>query len=171
MVHLHLDRLPPGRSELAIDDVLVREDQVLVGRRVEGFEAHVSGCLTVDNLDQKVLVYGEFRARREMLCDRSGEPFELEYPVAIEVLVHRQPGRGGDEEVGEDDSWIIHQPGGVVDLTEAFLEAVVLDEPQHVVHPDHRDDPLPALGPKDEEEIDPRWEALRKLRTGADSAE
>jgi len=174
-VELNLDRLEPGSSALEFDTVLVREDQVLQGHAVPGFSVAVSGELAVDNLDQKILVYGTFSATREMLCDRSGEPFDLEYPVELEILVLRTPGRGSDadlgQEVGEDDNWVIHQPGGVVDLTDALLEAVVLEEPQHVVHPDHK-----HLGPlsagedgsttpdEDAEEIDPRWAALKQLR-------
>jgi uncharacterized metal-binding protein YceD (DUF177 family) len=176
-VDLKLDRLEPGRSALEFDTVLVREDQVLHGHAVPGFSAAVSGELAVDNFDQKVLVSGTFSATREMLCDRSGEPFDLAYPVELEILVLRTPGRGTDadlgQEVGEDDNWVIHQPGGVVDLTEALLEAVVLEEPQHVIHPDHKDlVPLSAgeggasTPNEDAEEIDPRWAALKQLRDG-----
>lgn len=169
-VELHLDRLPPGRSALELDHRLVREDQVLQGHLIEGFEAVVRGQLDVDNLDQKVLIHGEFTARREMVCHRSGESFELAYPVQAEIVVFRTPQRGGDAEFGEDDNWVVHQPGGVVDLTEGVLEAVVLDEPQHVVHPDHTDEVHVVAGDADEDEsgddtIDPRWEALRGLQS------
>jgi uncharacterized metal-binding protein YceD (DUF177 family) len=177
MVELNLDRLPIGRSWLELDHELVREDQILQGHRVEGFSTRVSGELIVDAMDQKVLVHGEFTARRTMSCHRSGEPFELAYPVSLEVLVYRLPGRGGAEEIENDDNWVIHQPSGPVDLTDALLEAVVLDEPQHVVHPDYVDARLPGVGESGEETgesegsdpIDPRWEALRKLREGGGS--
>lgn len=174
-VELNLDRLEPGRSSLEIDAELVREDQVLQGARIEGFTARVRGALAVDAMDHKILVHGSLRAVREMPCDRCGELFDLEYPVEVEVLILRQPGRGTDaglgQEVGEDDNWVIHQPQGVVDLTEALLEAVVLDEPQHVAHPEHEDLVSYSTGDdgaedaSDEaEEIDPRWAALRELR-------
>lgn len=174
MVELHLDRLPGGRSELQLDHVLVREDQVLQGQVVPGLRAQVSGRLDVDAMDQKILVHGDFTARRNLVCDRCGEPFDLDYPVSVEVLVYRQPGRGTDERMQEDDNWVIHQPGGIVDLTEALLEAVVLDQPLHVVHAEHADtadDPSPdrSRGAADDE-IDPRWAALLELRgpEGAD---
>jgi uncharacterized metal-binding protein YceD (DUF177 family) len=175
-VELNLDRLRPGRTSLEFDAELVREDQVLQGHRVPGFTVRVRGELGVDVMDQKILVHGGFSATREMICDRSGEPFELEYPVQIEVLILRRPGRGSDadlgRELGEDDNWVIHQPQGVVDLGEALLEAVVLDEPQHVVHPDHREPVALSFGESgtgdiaDEasETVDPRWAALEKLR-------
>ena len=175
-VELNLDRLEPGRSALEFDTVLHREDQVFQGHEVPGFDVTVRGELAVENMDQKILVHGSFSAKREMLCNRTGEPFDLEYPVEVEVIVLRTPGRGTDaglgQEVGEDDNWVIHQPGGVVDLSEALLEAVVLDEPQHVVHPDHQDRVKVTVSEEgaevrtgeDDEEIDPRWEALRALR-------
>lgn len=175
-VEFNLDRLEPGRSTLEFDTVLVREDQVLQGHHVPGFSAAVRGCLEVETMDHKVRVHGEFKATRELLCDRSGEPFDLEYPVAVEIIVLRSPGRGTDDrlgqEVGEDDNWVIHQPGGPVDLTDALLEAVSLDEPQHVVHPDHRDpvstsfseDGTQVRSDDEAEEIDPRWAALQELR-------
>ena len=177
MVELHLDRLPLGRSEFGLDHELERADQVLQGHRVEGFRTHVGGVLNVDAMDHKVLVHGEFSARRTMVCHRSGEPFELTYPVQVDILIYRLPGRGGAEEIETDDNWVIHQPSGPVDLTEALLEAVVLDEPQHVVHPDYVEAPLAGvLGIDDEgaeeteeagaEPLDPRWEALRRLREG-----
>ena len=175
-VELNLDRLAPGRSTLEFEADLVREDQVLEGHRIEGFSVKVRGELAVDAMDHKILVHGSFRAEREMVCDRCGEPIDLEYPVEIEILVLRQPGRGTDagrgSEVGEDDNWVIHQPQGVVDLTEALLEAVVLDEPQHVAHPEHAEpvvwssgnDPAGDAADDGDEEIDPRWAALRQLR-------
>ena len=160
-VELHLDRLPPGRSALPLDHRLVREDQVLQDYRVEGFEAHASGELDVDTMDQKILVHGEFTARRNMLCDRCGEPVGLDYPVQVEIVIYRTPQRGDDPI--EDD-----------DLNEALLEAVVLDEPQRVVHSDHEEIPVGTGIEEDSDEdeiIDPRWEALRRLREGDGSDE
>ena len=168
-VELHLDRLPPGRSALPLDHRLVREDQVLQGHRVEGFEAHASGELDVDTMDQKILVHGEFTARRNMLCDRCGEPVGLDYPVQVEIVIYRTPQRG-DDPIEDDDNWVIQQASGIVDLNEALLEAVVLDEPQRVVHSDHEEVPAEAAGTVEEsvedETVDPRWEALRRLREG-----
>jgi len=175
-VEFNLDRLEPGRSTLEFDTVLVREDQVLQGHHVAGFSAAVRGCLAVDTMDHKVLIHGEFSATRELLCDRSGEPFDLEYPVEVEIIVLRSPGRGTDDrlgqEVGADDNWVIHQPRGRVDLTEALLEAVSLDEPLHVVHPDHADPVSTSFSEAGAQErsdaeaeaIDPRWAALQELR-------
>jgi uncharacterized protein len=172
----NLDRLEPGRSTLEFDTVLVRGDQDLQGYHVPGFSAAVRGCLAVESMDHKVLIRGEFLATREFLCDRSGEPFDVEYPVQVEIVVLRSPGRGRDDrlgqEVGEDDNWVIHQPGGPVDLTEALLEAVSLDEPQHVVHPDHVDPVSTSFSEAgaqvrsadEAEQIDPRWAALKELR-------
>jgi uncharacterized metal-binding protein YceD (DUF177 family) len=171
MVELNLDRLPAGRSELELADDLTREDRVVHGHDVPGFTARVNGALAVDNMDQKVLVHGRFEVVRRMLCDRSGEPFDASYPAEVEILILRNPGRGG-EEMAQEDGWVIRQQGGVVALDEALIEAVVLDEPLKVVSPDHEGDERIVLE-DDEEEMDPRWEALRQLResTNEDQSE
>ena len=166
VVELYLDRLEAGRSELALDDELVREDQTLQGHVVPGFRARVSGTLDVDSMDQKVLVHGEFTVRRQMICDRSGEAFEMAYPATVEVMILRSPGRGGryeDAEAEDEDAWVIQQSGGVVVLDDALLEAIVLDEPHRVISPEHENDETIGAD-ADEEEMDPRWEALRRLR-------
>jgi len=176
-VGFNLDRLEPGRTALEFDTTLVREDQVLQGQRIAGFQAAVRGSLDIDSMDQKVVVHGVFSATRELLCDRTGQAFDMEYPARIEVTILRRMGRDAilDPEAGEDDNWVIHQSGGVVDLSEALLEAVVLDEPHHVVHPDHINpvsisvDEQGIHEPDDEAQaIDPRWAALEKLRDGDD---
>ncbi len=162
MVELFLDRLAPGRTELELDHELEREEQVVQGHVVPGLRARVRGALWVDAMDHKILVHGSFTVEREMICDRSGEAFQMAYPAQVEVMILRGSMRGG-EEMADDDSWVIHQSGGIVALDEALLEAIILDEPQHVVSPRYEE--IPAVEAEDEEdEIDPRWEALRQLR-------
>jgi uncharacterized metal-binding protein YceD (DUF177 family) len=162
VVELFLDRLAPGRSEIELDGELVREDQVLHGHALAGFRARIGGALIVDTMDQKILVHGSFDVEREMICDRCGEPFGMAFPVAVEVMILRSPGRG-EEEDSDEDGWVIQQTGGIVDLDDALLEAVALDTPQRAVSPQHEHDE--EVGDEaDEEEIDPRWEALRQLR-------
>jgi uncharacterized metal-binding protein YceD (DUF177 family) len=162
VVELFLDRLAPGRSEIELDDELVREDQVLHGRAVAGFRARVSGALIVDAMDQKILVHGTFDVEREMVCDRCGEPFDMAFPAAVEVMILRSPGRGGEED-SDEDGWVIHQSGGIVHLDDALLEAVALDTPQRAANPQHEHDE--DVGDQaGEDKIDPRWEALRQLR-------
>ena len=172
MVELNLDRLKPGRTSLELDHELRRPERRVQGHVVPGLQVRVLGELRVDAMDQKILMHGEFTAEREMVCDRSGETFRMQYPVTIEVLILRSPGRG-TESVAQEDSWVIHQQGGIVDLDEALMEAVVLDEPQHVVSPELRDRDEPVewvLGEPDEDEsTDPRWDALKKLRGGRKS--
>jgi uncharacterized metal-binding protein YceD (DUF177 family) len=172
MVELNLDRLKPGRSALPLDHEVVRPDRRVQGHLIPGVQARVLGELVVDAMDQKVLVHGSFRAERQMICDRSGAAFRMQYPVEIEVLILRSPGRG-PEALDQDDAWVIHQQGGLVDLDDALMEAVILDEPQHVVSPEYRDRDTPSewiLGESEEDEpTDPRWDALRKLRGDSES--
>ena len=174
-MELYLDRLAPGRSELAIDESVELEAQGPV---------LVRGKLAVDNMDQRLLVHGQLEVRRTMDCHRCGRPTEQNYAASLEVLILRSPGRGGRrgerETTGEQDNWVIHATRGVVDLRQAVREAVYLDEPILIRCGD--DCPFEAkerveaataadADPQPTSHIDPRWEKLRRLREADDDAE
>lgn len=166
---LNLDRLPAGRSQLALGGRLQLED--------EGGPMRVglSGELDVDNMDQKVLVHGGFDVEREARCHRCDRPMRLAYGAELEVLVQRNPHSGGEPEDGEEDNWVIRQQGGEVDLAPALAEAVALHEPQHLLCREDCRGLCPRCGIDRNEgecdcvddELDPRWDALRRLRDAA----
>jgi uncharacterized metal-binding protein YceD (DUF177 family) len=126
------------------------------------------GALQIEAMDQKILVHGEFAVGRTMECHRCSEPSAREYTAQLEVLILCNPLRGRDRDpaAGGEDSWVIHQQRGIVDLREALREAVFLDEPLHVEC--GRESCLPHepadAGGEDEDAIDPRWAALNELR-------
>jgi uncharacterized metal-binding protein YceD (DUF177 family) len=172
-VELYLDRLAPGRSELAVDTSIP----------LEGQAARLSGRLSVDNMDQRILVHGSLQVRRTMDCHRCGRPTEQSYAASLEVLILRSPGRGGRQHQpdapGEEDNWVIHATRGVVDLTQAVREAVFLDEPILIRCGDdcpfEAKEPANAAAadsePQSTTDIDPRWEKLRRLRQADDDAD
>jgi uncharacterized metal-binding protein YceD (DUF177 family) len=172
-VELYLDRLAPGRSELVVDASI---------QLAAADTAQLSGRLTVDNMDQRILVHGRLEVHRTMECHRCGRPTEQSYPASLEVLVLRSPGRGGrlhEPQAGEEDNWVIHATRGVVDLAQAVREAVFLDEPILIRCGD--DCPFEATPsvtaaaadsePTTTTDIDPRWEKLRRLRQADDDAD
>lgn len=167
MFELHLDRLPAGRSTLPLNGKLPME-AVSDGESAAS-DCTVRGELAVDAMDQKVLVHGELQAGRSMDCHRCGRPTQEQYSAEVEILILRTPSRGGAGDFEEDDNWVIHQQGGVVDLTRALHEAVVLDEPLHVVC-ERADCKEEAVGESAaEDEIDPRWEKLKRLKDGGEA--
>jgi uncharacterized metal-binding protein YceD (DUF177 family) len=165
MFDLNLDRLPSGRSELPIDGSLALDLESDGDGSLGAGE--IRGILQVETMDQKILVHGELDVSRTMECHRCSEASRQEYVAQMDVLILRNPLRGSDRDpASEDDSWVIHQQGGIVDLSEALREAVFLDEPIHVEC--GRETCLPYASAdaegEDEETIDPRWAALKDLR-------
>lgn len=168
MIELNLERLELGRSALELDAELVREDP---GYEDGQLRARIRGELVVDAMDQRVVVHGSFAASHTVECDRCAKPFLLETEPELEVMILRNPGRAELPE-DQDDAWVIHQQGGVVDLDESLLEAVVLAEPQKILCREDCKGLCPRCGiDRNEsecdcptEELDSRWAALEKLK-------
>jgi uncharacterized protein len=168
VLEINLHRLDSGRSRLQLGDTLGLGDAT---GETDLPACTVRGSLVVDNMDQKVLVHGAFAVERDMECDRCGRCFGRTYDADIEVLILRAPARGG-EPTGRDDSWVIHQQGGVVSLAGPLAEAVVLHEPQRVLCNESCKGLCPRCGADLNEEscdcgpepVDSRWEALKRLR-------
>ena len=105
-------------------------------------------------------------------CDVSNEPFDLPINPKHELVV-----KFGETFNDENDELLVLPHGShQVDVAQTIFETVVLAVPQKRVHPGiengslHSDllDRLDALHPnestKETEEIDPRWDALKKLK-------
>ena len=167
-VELYLERLALGRSFLPVEAELLREDPSIEG---ETIPVVLSGELTVDDMDQRVLVHGSFIARQEVHCDRCARGFELVTAPGIEVMILKNPSRGGDSE-DSSDAWVIHQRSGIVLLDEPMLEAIVLADPQKILCQEDCKGLCPRCGTDWNvnscecvlEEADSRWAALKKLK-------
>jgi len=168
VVELNLDRLELGRSTLELDAELVREDPE---SESDALRATISGELTVDAMDQRIVVHGDFMAKHTVRCDRCADPFWLETEPEIELMILRNPTRG-DEPEDQDDTWVIHQRSGPVDLDESLLEAILLAEPQKILCREDCQGLCPRCGTNwnerrcdcSTEEIDSRWAVLEKLK-------
>lgn len=168
MLEVDLHQLEPGRSELVL------EDELGLGPDEGAEHCDLRGTLWVDTMDQKILVHGGFTVRRQMACHRCDRPSWQVYPADVEILILRHPVRGRDPEAA-GDAWVIQQQAGVVPLAEPLVEAVVLHEPQRVLCRDDCQGLCPQCGiDRNEtscdcsrETVDPRWEALRKLKDEA----
>lgn len=109
-----------------------------------------------------------------VLCDLTGEPFDLPIKGKINLLVKF------GEEFNNDNEELLILPHGEhqLDVKQYIYEMIVLSVPQKKVHPGVKDGSLqtPALEklkslsvgePKTEKEseTDPRWDQLKKLLT------
>lgn len=106
-------------------------------------------------------------------CDITNEPFDLPIQSDLEIIV-----KFGDE-YNDDNDEILVIPHGAheVNIAQYIYEMLVLAVPQKRAHPGIEDgtleseilDKLEELEPKErkdnKEETDPRWDALKKLKT------
>ncbi len=156
---LDLDRTPSGRSELVLAGDIALDWATGRPERV-----HLEGILRVDNLEGRVLVTGQAEASGEAVCSRCLEGFPLCWPVDIECMVLRDP----ESEEGRDDSMVLHQRAGEVDLREICRESIILAYPQTTVCGEDCRGICAGCGRNlnheacvcEAETHDPRWDAL-----------
>lgn len=121
---LDLDRSPRGRSELPLAGTVELDWQADRASSVS-----LTGSLVVDNLEGRVLVSGALQASGSAVCTRCLEPFDLRWDVEVSCMVLRDT--ASDE--GADDSMVISQRDGLVDLREVLRESAILAYPQQTV--------------------------------------
>ncbi len=158
-MYLDLDRTPAGRSELGITGT------VALGLG-EGYapEAAISGELTLQNLESRVLASGTLQASGTAECARCLAAFALAWEVPVDLMVLRDT----HSEETEGETLLILQRDGEVDLSESLRECAALAYPQTTVcredcrglcascGADLNDGPCGCV----EEPVDPRWEGL-----------
>ncbi|MEQ3661263.1 MAG: DUF177 domain-containing protein [Flavobacterium sp.] len=106
-------------------------------------------------------------------CDKTGENFDLAIKGKFDLVV-----KFGEEFNNENEELLILPHGEFqLDVSQYIYESIVLSVPFKRVHPGVKDgtleteafETLDKLAPKDEnkenEDIDPRWENLKKLLT------
>ena len=109
-------------------------------------------------------------------CDLTGEPFDLPIKGKIKVVV-----QFGDEFNNDNDELLILPHGEhQIDFSQYIYEMIVLSVPQKRVHPGVKDGTLKTETllklnelqvkeikdeVKKEDDIDPRWDKLKKLLT------
>lgn len=158
-MYLDLDRTPMGRSTLAVAGTVA-----LGMGEARAPETALSGELTLQNLEGRVLASGTLQASGLAECARCLATFRLDWEVPVELMVLRDV--HSDETEGE--TLLILQRDGEVDLAEPLRESAALAFPQSTVcredcrglcascGADLNDGPCGCA----EETVDPRWEGL-----------
>ena len=102
-----------------------------------------------------------------LVCDISNENFE--YPIENEIKVLVNFGEEFDD--SEEDVITIPTSDHAFNVAQLIYEDVMLSIPMKKISPNVSDDDLEIIekfSPKDEikeeEDVDPRWEALKKLK-------
>lgn len=122
----------------------------------------------LDHEQERTLVTFTAQAVASLVCDRTAvrfdQPVEGSYTILFVLPEHLdQFGDGTDDDVRP-----LPQPGAELDLTDAVRDTLLLALPTRRIAPGAEDEELPVtFGAELDEEgntIDPRWEALKKLR-------
>jgi len=119
-----------------------------------------SSMITIDlNITGKV----------ELICDRSLEPFDFNIDTSHEVVFKY----GGEEKELSEDVHVILKDTQRINISDFLYQFISLEIPMKKLHPkfqdeDESDEIIYSSNVEEEtsdtEAIDPRWEALKKLK-------
>ncbi|HLE55500.1 MAG TPA: DUF177 domain-containing protein [Rhodothermia bacterium] len=117
--------------------------------------------------DKHILCRIEIRAEAELICDRTLEPFVEPIAGSYTVVFTKDPNETSE---GDDDIRLLDPTARTIDITEMVRDTVLLSVPLRKVAPSAREKELQlqfGAPAEDGDSVDPRWEALRKLKTGS----
>lgn len=159
-------RAPREPVSLVVDpaSIPLLQESSLVGRlQLEG---------TADVGPKEIVVHLTATCRTREICGRSLEEFEAEFSFPFTILIRR--GKtvkhvAWDDESDETFEVDMPEDQRELDITEVLRQAIELERPLSPVKPgvELPEGVLPedeATEAAQEEPIDPRWEALRKLK-------
>jgi len=124
----------------------------------------------------ETFIEAEFKINGQagLICDRSLDPFD--FPVTIDKKVVFKYGE--EEKELSDEILLITRDTTSIDLGQLMYEYIVLEVPMRKLHPRFRDEEAEDENEEgkviyssstdendsEEEQIDPRWEQLKKLK-------
>lgn len=116
--------------------------------------------------NDRVLVTLHASASATLECDRTLAVFEQ--PIEGSYCILFVPPSFAPGKVGYDEVRVFQRSDSEIDLAEAMRDTLVLAVPARKVAPGAEDLDLPTVfgAPAAGAAIDPRWEALRQLRSG-----
>jgi uncharacterized protein len=131
-------------------------------------EGHFEAKVVLDK--RETLIDGDFEieGKANLICDRSLDPFEHLMKINRKMIFKF----GEAMEEVSDEIVIIPRDLDVLDIGQYIYEFIVLDVPIKKIHPrfqseeDDEDEEGKMIyqSEKNEDEIDPRWEQLKKLK-------
>jgi uncharacterized protein len=165
MLRLDITPLEPGLHEFTLTPSA--EDLNL---EPEAF-SDITVEVRLDHGPSRTMVFLATRATATLECDRTLEMFQQRVSGrhAVLFLAPEELTQRGEEGADNDDEIRpLPDPGVPLDLTDPVRDTLLLALPARRVAPGAEDRELPltfgALTDEAGETIDPRWEALRRLR-------
>jgi len=157
-------------------DFLVQDDFFSERGSASFTESKIDVKVIMDKMEGMLTLNIEIKGKVKVLCDRCAENFFL--PIKGNNKLIYKVGGGLPEQSGDDDEIIqIGANEGEIDLAPHIYDFINLLVPMKIVHPDNAKgdmscDPemielIEKLSQKNKEtveEIDPRWEILKKLK-------
>lgn len=135
-------------------------------------DIHLDAVLELFN--DRILVTLHASATATLECDRTLAVFEQPIEGAYRILFvppSFAPGQNRDDEAGYEEVRVFQRSDRDVDVTEAVRDTLVLAVPARKVAPGAEGLDIPTVfgSPPAEAALDPRWEALRSLRSSQDA--
>lgn len=148
---VHEITLHPPASDLDLDEKEFRE--------IEAF-------VRLDVGEQQILARVEVTANASLICDRTLTPFTQQLRGEHTIVFAKRP-----IDVTRDDDTIrpLDPSARELDITDEIRDTILLSVPLRKVAPEASETELMLTFGADDaqaEPIDPRWEALRKLKFG-----
>ncbi len=129
------------------------------------------------------VVQGTARCNATLICDRSGDSFEEPITAEIKLVYQVNPEMAELQEPDAPPPLYLFNNYEDIDITEEIRQELLVQLPMRRIAPEYRDLPLeevipgitveeeqtkPQSSPQSEEqedqEIDPRWQALKKIQ-------
>lgn len=137
-----------------------------------GLDAEVFSDIVVearlDHQEERTLVAFTAKADATLECDRTAVMFEQPVEGTYAILFVLPERFGGFDDESDDDIRPLPPAGADLDITDAVRDTLLLALPIRRVAPGAEDEPIPvtfgAILDDEGNAVDPRWEALRKLR-------
>lgn len=164
MLGIETAPLRPGLHELTLTP---SADEVNLDPETFG---DITVDVRLDHEQERDLIAFTARATATLECDRTLVPFQtsIKGDYAVLFVLPEHLSRYATDEGGDEDVRPLPEPGNELDLTDPVRDTLLLALPTRRVAPGAEDEELPVqFGVLTDEEgnpVDPRWEALRKLR-------
>lgn len=132
----------------------------------EILEIDLKTVITIEKKERLMNLYFEIDGAVKVNCDRCGEAFDYQLSTENELVVRF----ANETDYSDDDVIFLDNSEYKVDLGQFLYEFVMVALPSRRIHDDGEcnEEVLQLLEGEEEEtnenEIDPRWEALKKLK-------
>jgi len=128
-------------------------------------DIHVS--IRLDVYFRRILVELEAKATAILECDRTLQLYDQKIAGEYTLIYASSSIAGEEEGIQSEEIHVLHDDDREIDLTDVVRDTLLLAVPHRAIAPGEEDLEITTkFGiPEDQSDVDPRWEALLKLRS------